>query len=62
MLFNNPAFAGQCDPAAGVPIPKALSLLVPGGMGPWGHCQCLSLSSAELLSLQLLSCNKEEVL
>lgn len=50
MLFNNPALAGQCDPAAGVPIPKALNPVVPSGMGALELCQYLSLPSSELLS------------
>lgn len=46
MLFNNPALAGQCDPAAGVPIPKALNPVVPSGMKALEWCQYLSLPSS----------------
>lgn len=61
MLFNNPALAGQCDPAAGVPIPKALNPVVPSGMGALELCQYLS-SLIRITQLQLLSWNKEKVL
>lgn len=60
MLFNNQARAGQCDPGAGVPIPKAQSPVVPGAVGPLEQCQCLSVPSAELLSFNFFPITRKK--
>lgn len=60
MLFDTPAPASQCDPAAGMPPPKALNPLVPGDVGPLEQCQHLSLPSAELLSFNFFPVTRKK--